>query len=88
MAYCYVCEKGFDRSHSEEGPGRCPRCGMKGNTKPPGYIPPSDYLEPEPGKTQTYCYYCKKRFNATYEEDGSLRCPDCGRSHLEGIKYA
>lgn len=68
---------GFDRPHDEDGPGRCPRCGTPGNTKPRGYKPKLGELEPEPGKTQTYCYNCEKRFNAFYEEDGALRCPDC-----------
>ena len=79
MAYCYACEMGFDRPHDEDGEGKCPRCGMKGNTKPPGYKPSLGLLEPEPGKTQTYCYACERPFNATYEDDGSLRCPYCGR---------
>jgi hypothetical protein len=80
MAYCYVCVRG-DSTDLTMKMVRGTRCGARGNTKPAGYKPPPDQLEPEPGKTQTYCYVCEKLFNATYEDDGSLRCPDCGRSN-------
>lgn len=78
MAYCYVCRQGFDRPHDCTDGGKCPRCGQPGNTKPEGYVPTEqERVMDEPG-TASFCYPCGKYFSAFYEEDGALRCPDCG----------
>lgn len=80
MAFCYVCQAGFDRPHDCDDEGKCPRCGQPGNTKPRGWVPTEkEWLMEQPG-TMTYCHNCERYFSAHYEPDGALRCPHCGLS--------
>lgn len=80
MAFCFVCQQGFDRPHDCDDGGKCPRCGQPGNTKPRGWVPTEkEWLMDQPG-TMSYCYKCERYFNAHHEPDGALRCPHCGLS--------